>query len=61
MENEFNYWIILWVIIGIIVVTGIIRLIITKPKGIGEAIMEFLFIDCLFDILGAVFENIDLD
>lgn len=50
-------WEIFFIILGIIVVIGIIRLCVKRPDSFGEAFMEVLCID----VLGAIIEHIDFD
>ena len=45
---------IILIIVAIIVVAGIIRIIIKAPSSIFEGIMDIFFLDCLFDVLGAI-------
>lgn len=54
-------WEIFFIILGIIVVIGIIRLCINRPSSFGEALMEVLCIDVLGDVLGSILEHIDFD
>jgi hypothetical protein len=54
-------WNIFFIILGIIIVIGIIRLCIKKPSTFGDAIMEVLCIDVLGELLGSIFEHIDFD
>lgn len=48
-----------YVILGIIIMFGILR-VLTKPyNGIFELFLDMLWLDLLFDCLGWIFENID--
>lgn len=54
-------WDIFWLIIGIMVVVGTFRIFINKPKTFGEGFLEFLCLDVIVEVLGAILENIDFD
>jgi hypothetical protein len=48
------------IVAAIIVIIGIIRIIVKPPKGFWEFFLDLTLLDLLFDILGAIFENLDL-
>jgi len=54
-------WTWIFIILGVLVFIGIIRLMINKPDSFGEALFEVFCIDLLFDLLESIFENIDFD
>jgi hypothetical protein len=54
-------WEIFFIVLGIILFIGIIRLCVNKPSSFGEALMEVLCIDVLGDVLGSILEHIDFD
>lgn len=49
---------IFWVIIGVILIAGIIRVAINPYTDFVNFLMEIMLLDFLIDVLGAVFENI---
>jgi len=55
---ETTFWVVLWIAIGIIVVAGIIRLCYKHPKNFGEAFLDFLWLDIIFEIIIALIESL---
>jgi hypothetical protein len=52
---------ILLIILAIIIIGGIIRSIRSTTTGFWDTIIEILWLDTLFDVLGSILENIDFD
>lgn len=51
----------LLIILALIVIAGIIRSIMSSTTGFWDTLIEILWLDMLFDILGNIFEDIDFD
>ena len=47
-----------WIILGIVLVMGIVRVIIRPYNGFLDFILEMFWLDFLLDLLEVVFENI---
>jgi len=53
------WWHITLIVLGIVLTIGFVRILITRPSGFLEFILELLCIDLLFSVIGVFIEGID--